>query len=257
MEGITWELLEEKGYARLNVGEAHERAPHAEGNFPTPSGKCEFKASTAAEGNWVVPVWRSMYEAMQPGEPIDALLPDYVAPFESPTTNPELAAKYPLNIVSPKPHAFLNSQYANDDRKKRVQGEQKVFIHPTDAAARSIEAGEHVRVFNDRGWFQGPAEIDEALMPGLVMAHVGHWASSGPAQACPTARSTRSPSTSTQPWAWPASTATISSKSRRSPRQRPRQRRALRPDRAPASTPGRRPTLRRRDAPHQPTGGSR
>lgn len=177
MEGITWELLVEKGYARLNVGEPHERAPHAKGGFPTPSGKCEFKASTAADGNWVVPVWRSMYEAMQPGEPIDPL-PDYVEPFESPTSSPELAARYPLNIVSPKPHAFLNSQYANADSKKRVQGEQKVVIHPVDAAARSIETGQHVRVFNDRGWFQGPAEVDDAVMPGLVMANVGHWASS-------------------------------------------------------------------------------
>jgi anaerobic selenocysteine-containing dehydrogenase len=33
-------------------------------------------------------------------------------------------------------------------------------------------------VFNDRGRFQGPAHVDDALMPGLVMANVGHWASS-------------------------------------------------------------------------------
>jgi anaerobic selenocysteine-containing dehydrogenase len=176
LEGITFEKLKEVGWMRLNVGMPDVRAPHAEGNFPTPSGKCEFKSSLAEGGNFVVPVWRSMYEGMQPGGYIDPL-PDYIPPFESPDSNPELAAKYPLSIVSPKPHAFLNSQYGNASDKQAVQGMQQVFIHPADAAERGIAAGEMVRVFNDRGTFQGPAALDDALMPGLVMANVGHWQS--------------------------------------------------------------------------------
>src|SRR6202043_1375680 len=48
MQGITLDLLKEKGYLRLNVGTPDKRAPHAEGNFKTPSGKCEFKSSMAA-----------------------------------------------------------------------------------------------------------------------------------------------------------------------------------------------------------------
>ncbi|HEV7450225.1 MAG TPA: molybdopterin-dependent oxidoreductase [Pseudonocardiaceae bacterium] len=179
MQGITWDKLKELGYMRINVGAPDVRAPHAEGNFPTPSGKCEFKSSLAEGGNFVIPVWRSMYDAMQPGEPIDPL-PDYVPPFESPDSNPELAKRYPLNIVSPKPHAFLNSQYGNAEDKQRVQGEQRVFLHPDDAAERGIATGDLVQAFNDRGMFQGPAQLDDALMPGLVMANVGHWASSSP-----------------------------------------------------------------------------
>ena len=174
MEGITWEKLKEVGYMRLNVGAPDTRAPHAEGNFPTPSGKCEFKSSLAAGGNFVVLVWRSMYEAMQPGGYVDPL-PDYVPPFESPDSNPALAKRFPLNIVSPKPHAFLNSQYGNAADKQRAQGEQRVFLHPADAAARGIGQGEIVRVFNDRGEFCGPAHLENALMPGLIMANVGHW----------------------------------------------------------------------------------
>jgi len=174
MEGITWEKLKEVGYMRLNVGAPDTRAPHAEGNFPTPSGKCEFKSSLAEGGNFVVPVWRSMYEAMQPGGYVDPL-PDYVPPFESPDSNPALAKRFPLNIVSPKPHAFLNSQYGNAADKQRAQGEQRVFLHPADAAARGIGQGEIVRVFNDRGEFCGPAHLENALMPGLIMANVGHW----------------------------------------------------------------------------------
>ena len=130
----------------------------------------------------MIPVWRSTYDAMQPGEPIDPL-PDYVPPFESPDTNPELAKRYPLNIVSPKPHAFLNSQYGNASDKQRVQGEQRIFLHPDDAAECGIVAGDLVQVFNDRGSFQGSAQLDDAVMPGLAMATVGHWASSSPGKS--------------------------------------------------------------------------
>lgn len=164
LKGITLESLMETGYARLNVGSPKERAPHAEGNFPTPSGKCEFKSSLAEGGNFVIPVWRSMYEAMQPGDPIDPL-PDYVPALESPATSPDLAATYPLSIVSPKPHAFLNSQYANQDDKREIQGDLCVFIHADDAAARGISEGDVVRVFNERGSFQGPAAITDVVPP--------------------------------------------------------------------------------------------
>ena len=121
LQGITLDLLKEKGYMRLNVGDPDKRVPHAEGNFKTPSGKCEFKSSAAANGNFVVPVWRSMYEGMQPGEPIDPL-PDYIPPYESPGSNPDLAKRYPLSIVSPKPHAFLNTQYGNEEAPARPAG---------------------------------------------------------------------------------------------------------------------------------------
>lgn len=174
LDGITYETLEEVGWMRLNVGAPDTRAPHAEGNFPTPSGKCEFTSSLAEGGNFVVPVWRSMYEGMQPGGYVDPV-PDYVPPFESPQSNPELAERFPLSIISPKPHAFLNSQYGNAADKQKVQGGQRVFMHPVDAAERGISEGETVRVFNDRGSFEGPVAYEPGLMPGLVMANVGHW----------------------------------------------------------------------------------
>jgi anaerobic selenocysteine-containing dehydrogenase len=176
LQGITLKKLKEKGWMRLNVGTPDERAPHAQGNFKTPSGKCELKASAAENGNFVVPVWRSMYEGMQPGDPVDPV-PDYIPPYESPDSNPVLAARYPLSMVSPKPHAFLNTQYGNEPAKRQRQGEQSLLIHPADAAARQIETGSYVRVFNDRGSFEARAEMSEDVMPGLVMANVGYWPS--------------------------------------------------------------------------------
>lgn len=171
-DGINLDYLREHGFARLNVGTKDNRAPHKQGNFPTPSGKCEFKAEGAT--NFVAGPFRQMYEGFQPGEALDSL-PDYVPPRESPATNPELAAKYPLNIVSPKSHGFLNSCYANMDHKIKKQGEQFVLINAIDATAREIANGDMIRVFNDRGAFQGVAKITEDVNAGIVVATLGYW----------------------------------------------------------------------------------
>lgn len=174
LEGWNMEKLREVGYVSLAGATPDKRLPHAEGNFPTPTGKCEFLTTQADKGNFVVPVWRSMYEDMQPGEPIDPL-PEWLPMRESPQSNPELAKKYPLNIVTPKAHAFLNSQYANERNQRHRQGEQTVTIHPKDAEARGIQSGEVVRVFNDRGSFQGKAVISDDTLPGLVVSILGYW----------------------------------------------------------------------------------
>ena len=173
-EGIDLDYLREHGFAHLTIGTPDDRAPHKEGNFPTPSGKCEFLSETAANGNFVVPPFRQMYEAFQPGEPLDTL-PDYVPSRESPETNPELAKKYPLNIVSPKSHGFLNSCYANMDHKIRGQGEQFVLINAVDADSRGVRDGDQVRVYNDRGGFEGVARVTDDVNPGVVVATLGYW----------------------------------------------------------------------------------
>jgi anaerobic selenocysteine-containing dehydrogenase len=176
MQGITLEKLKEKGWMRLNVGLPHERVPHAKGNFKTPSGKCEFRASAAANGNFIVPVWRNGYNEMQPGDYVDPV-PNYIPPAEASGGDAELARKYPLSLISPKPHAFLNSQYANEPYQRGRQGEQFVMIHPKDAERRNIRSGDYVRVFNERGAFEGRAEISEDVFEGLAMAPLGYWPS--------------------------------------------------------------------------------
>jgi anaerobic selenocysteine-containing dehydrogenase len=172
--GITLATLREHGYAHLSIGGADDRVPHREGNFPTPSGKCEFRSSIAAQGNFVVTPFRQLYDGMQGGEPLDDL-PDYVPSRESPATNPALAARYPLNIVSPKSHAFLNSCYANMEGKQRVQGEQFLLINAADAAPRGIAEGARVRVHNDRGGFEAVANLTTDVNPGVVVATLGYW----------------------------------------------------------------------------------
>lgn len=171
-DGIDLDTLRENGFARLTVGFRDDRAPHKNGNFPTPTGKCHFEVEGAT--NFVAPPFRQMYEGFQPGEALDSL-PDYVASRETPETNPALAAKYPLNIISPKSHGFLNSCYANMDDKIKGQGEQFVMISATDADLRNIQNGDPVRVFNDRGGFEGKAQITDDVSAGIVVATLGYW----------------------------------------------------------------------------------
>jgi anaerobic selenocysteine-containing dehydrogenase len=169
MEGITLESLQRTGWARLNLPSPDEYAPHAEGNFPTPSGKVEFRSQVAAEGgNFVVPLFRQGSNDHQPGGVVDPL-PHYVPPRESPQQG------YRLNLISPKSHAYLNSSAADQPAQRRVQGEQAVSLHPQDAADRGIVDEQYVRVFNDRGQFVAVARVSDELAPGVVMAPMGAW----------------------------------------------------------------------------------
>lgn len=176
MQGITMEDFKRDGYAHLNVGTPDTRLPHAKGNFPTPSGKAELKTSAAAGGNFVAGPFRQCYDGFQGGEHVDAV-PSYVLCKERPETNPALAATYPLNIVTPKSHGFLNSCYANEALKIKGQGEQFVLINPKDASERSIENGQYIRVFNERGEFHGDARVTDDTLPGVVVATLGYWRS--------------------------------------------------------------------------------
>ena len=179
LAGISMEHLEREGYARLKVGTPDTYAPHAQGNFPTPSGKVELKASMAAGGNFVLPLFRQGSNEFQDGTAVDPL-PTYIPPQESSDTNKTLAAKYPLNILTPKNHAFLNSGYANIARQLGHAGEQYVMIHPSDARARGIAEGEWIEVFNDRGRFQAEAQVSDEVRPGVVVSPLGYWASVSP-----------------------------------------------------------------------------
>jgi anaerobic selenocysteine-containing dehydrogenase len=171
-DGIDLAYLREHGFAKLKVGTKDDRAPHRNGNFPTLSGKCELEIKGAT--NFVAGPFRQMYDGFQPGEPLDSL-PDYVPSRETHESNPALAERYPLNIISPKSHGFLNSCYANMENKIKGQGEQFVMISPVDADMRNIQSGDVVSVFNDRGKFEALAQITDDVSPGIVVATLGYW----------------------------------------------------------------------------------
>ena len=152
LAGIRWDELKQRGWQRLNV----PAAPFANGGFPTPSGKCEFWSETAkAQGH----------------DP----LPGYNPPREGPTSNPQLARRYPLAFISPPHRHFLNSTFANLDFALKDAGVPSLEIHPDDAAARNIGEGDAVRVFNDRGEYTVRARITDRVRRGVVSAPSVWW----------------------------------------------------------------------------------
>jgi anaerobic selenocysteine-containing dehydrogenase len=174
MGGVDMAYFKKHGYFKIDVGSADTRAPHAEGKFPTPSGKVEFLHHDAK--NFVAGPFRMMYDGEQSGEPVDPL-PGYVPPREAPETNPGQAKLYSLNIISPKSHGFLNSCYANEPHKIKGQGEQFVMISPPDAAKRNVRDGDPVRVYNARGDFEGFARVTDDVPAGVIVATLGYWRS--------------------------------------------------------------------------------
>ena len=174
MEGVDLETLRAEGYLRLHLPPADDYAPHRNGDFPTPSGKVELMSSMAAGGNFVAPLFRQGIPGNQDGGHVDAL-PTYHPPVEIGADE-----RYPLAMVSPKAHAFLNSQYANMDKQLTQQGPQSCRLNAEDAAARGITDRSMVRVFNDRASISAVARVGTDVSPGVVLMPMGHWPSGTP-----------------------------------------------------------------------------
>jgi anaerobic selenocysteine-containing dehydrogenase len=157
LQGIDYDRLTREGWAPLNLPE--DWRPFAAGNFPTPSGKCEFYAEELiARGQDPLPV--------------------YTPARESAAGDPVLAARYPLSLITAKTaHHFLNSSYANLPRHLKAEREPLLEIHPHDATPRGIADGDVVRVFNDRGAVELRARVGDIARPGLVAMPSGWWAS--------------------------------------------------------------------------------
>jgi anaerobic selenocysteine-containing dehydrogenase len=144
--------LREQGWVKIDLGQGP--TPHADGNFTTPSGKLGLRADWLAE--WGI-------------DP----LPFFDPPAE--VADDELTGRFPLALVTPKTHLFLNSTFANQRRQHAAQPEPYVVIHPHDAAARAIEEGVRIRVFNDRGSFACRAVVSDDARVGVLVAPMGWW----------------------------------------------------------------------------------
>lgn len=151
LAGITVDRLRSEGPIRLNIPRDH--APFAQGQFLTRSGKCELLSPRQlAEGG-------------------DGL-PAYVPPHEDPRTRPDLASRYPLQMICPPSPNFMNSTFVNVDSLRPT--EPHVEMHPADAEPRGIRAGQMVRVANDRGAFFARAVVGETVIPGTIVT-LGTW----------------------------------------------------------------------------------
>ena len=162
--GVELSRLSEHGWMKIDLGQPE--APHADGGFATPDGKLAFRA------DWLT------------DHGIDPL-PFFEPPAE--VTDANLAQRYPLALLTPKTHLFLNTTFANQRRQHGAQPEPYVVVHPDDAAAREIEDGTRIRVWNDRGAFEARARVSDDTRHGVLIAPMGWWNRDYPRRLTPQA----------------------------------------------------------------------
>jgi anaerobic selenocysteine-containing dehydrogenase len=139
-ESLRNEGMRERGWAKIDLGQGP--VPHADGGFGTETGRVTLHA-------------------------------DYQPPAE--VADAALAERFPLALVTPKTHLFLNSTFANQRRQHAAQPSPEVVVSPADAEARGIADGALVRVWNDRGSFRCPARVSDDARPGVLVAPMGWW----------------------------------------------------------------------------------
>jgi anaerobic selenocysteine-containing dehydrogenase len=143
LDGISLERLDREHSVRLRIGDPF--LPFANGGFGTPSGKCEFHAETLG----------------------------YEPPVESRAGDRGLAARFPLEMISPKNGNSMNSTFGN---RSEVDAQTAVVtLHPADAAPRGIGTGDAVRIFNDRGQCVLRASVSDTIAEGVVCAPSVRW----------------------------------------------------------------------------------
>ena len=157
-EGASLDRLEREAFVR--VGPQPGTTFGADGQFPTPSGKFEFASEPLAAGGF-------------------GALPAWIPPAESPETQPELAARFPLRLLTLKRHHSINSSYGALPVLARAEPEPAIELAPGDAVARRIADGDIVRVFNERGTVTARARISDRVLEGTIAVPFGHWMRDG------------------------------------------------------------------------------
>ncbi len=116
--------------------------------FPTPSGRVELASAAAeADGHSRVPL------PLADGPPA----PGY------------------LRLLSPASPWLMNDSFGNDRKVRRRIGDATVALHPDDAAALGLAAGDGVRLSNVTGSLELVVELSDALPRGVAYSPKGRW----------------------------------------------------------------------------------
>jgi anaerobic selenocysteine-containing dehydrogenase len=146
VKGISLEQLDREHSVRLQIAEpGRPFLPFAQGNFGTADGKCELRSAGL----------------------------DYEPPVESRLGDAAIRAQFPLELVCSKNDDSMNSTFGY---RPDVDGQtSELWMHSADAAARRIENGDAVRVFNSRGSTILKANVNGHVRQGAVRAPSVRW----------------------------------------------------------------------------------
>ncbi|MFC4637643.1 molybdopterin oxidoreductase family protein [Deinococcus hohokamensis] len=143
LAGITPERLRAEGSVRLNLPE--EFLPYAHG-AETPSGKVQFSPA---------PLYR---------EPQATLTDDY-----------------PVRLLTPPAHHFLNSTYGLLDNLNHAEGDEPhVLVHPEDAARSRLADGGYALLQSEVGQVRRRVKVTDAAQPGTAVVEGTWWGLSAP-----------------------------------------------------------------------------
>ena len=172
---LAYEEWLEKGYYPSPTREGWEDLPAGFHNFcvdpehfplQTPSGKVEFYSTRLAE-NFPDDQERTPY-------------PHYIAAterFHEYREDPK-AQEYPYLLVSNHPRWRVHANFDDNPWLREIEtckvvgpdgyAYEPVWVNPVDARELGVEAGDVVKVVNDRGWTMGGVYVTERIRPGVV-----------------------------------------------------------------------------------------
>jgi len=164
--GIGWKELKEKGYARYTgLGMAPSQIGHATDIEPD---------QTITANTWQVQKkqpWPTLTRRMQFYIDHEYFL-ELGEELPIHKDNPKLGGDYPLQMTGGHTRWSIHASWRDDKTLLRLQrGEPIVFLSAEDAAERSIQDGDPVRVHNDVGSFELQAKVTPAVRPGQVVVY--------------------------------------------------------------------------------------
>ncbi len=138
LAGITPQRLKEQGSIRLNLPSPF--LPYADG-APTPSSKVKF-----------------------------APVPKYQE------ATAQLNEEYPLRLITPPAHHFLNSTYGMLANLNKAEGtEPHMLVHPSDALKAGLQNGEYAVFASEIGQTKRRIKLSEEAQCGVVVLEGTWW----------------------------------------------------------------------------------
>ena len=172
LEGVTYEYLREHGFAKLKMEDRKQGTGNREQNntpepIQNPKSKIQNRFTTASGK-------AELYSEAAKADGFDPL-PNYEPAEESQDGNAKLAEEFPINLLSPAAHHFLNSTFGNVESLMKGEKEPRIWIHPADAAERNIADGDEVKVWNRRGEVRLKAVVSENVKAGVAWSPSLWW----------------------------------------------------------------------------------
>ncbi|MCI0546714.1 MAG: molybdopterin-dependent oxidoreductase [Candidatus Rokubacteria bacterium] len=121
-------------------------APTGGQRFATPSGKLEFYSETlAAQGLPAMPDWAP--------DPVEV----------------SGASRWPLRLLTAPGYFQSHTAYAGVPSLRAREGSPSCILHPEEAGARGLDAGEVVELWNDLGQVRLTLRVSDEVPPGVVL----------------------------------------------------------------------------------------